>query len=91
MSSSLATWHFFSNNMANIIWILLEATKLMVLVWDFERTLDMSGVQTAAPTFMLPGCPQTGYEFEFKNLMSTSSWSALACVMLPTISLTQGS
>lgn len=65
MSSSLATWHFFSNNMANIIWILLEATKLMFLDWDFERTLDMSAVQTAAPTFMLPGCPQTGYEFEF--------------------------
>lgn len=64
-SSSLATWQFFSNNMANIIWILLEARKLMFLDWDFQRTLNMSGVQTAAPTFTLPDHAQTGYEFEF--------------------------
>lgn len=45
MSSYQAAWQFFSNCMANVTWILLEATELMFLDWDFERTLNMSGVQ----------------------------------------------
>lgn len=46
------------------------------LDWVFERTLNMSGAEKA-------GHAQTGYVFELKNLMSTSSSSASVCVISP--------